>query len=104
MRYPHPITLEKSTKNSLCVFSACGLVISSECNNVPHSTCQMEIFQLYGCRYKRKKGSHHILTHPNAKRAVVIPEYDEIDIDIIKNNMRTVGMSRDEYFELLKQI
>ena len=35
------------------------------------------------------------MTHPNAKRAVVIPEYDEIDIDIIKNNMRTVGMSRD---------
>ncbi|RZB29791.1 MAG: hypothetical protein SRB1_02071 [Desulfobacteraceae bacterium Eth-SRB1] len=67
---------------------------------------QMEILQLYGCRYKRKKGSHHILTHPNAKRAVVIPEYDEIeiDIDIIKNNMRTIGMSRDEYFELLKQI
>jgi len=31
---------------------------------------QMEIFQLYGCIYKRKKGSHHILTHPNAKRAV----------------------------------
>ena len=39
---------------------------------------QMEVFQLYGCRYKRKKGSHHILTHPNAKRAVVIPEYKEI--------------------------
>jgi predicted RNA binding protein YcfA (HicA-like mRNA interferase family) len=57
---------------------------------------QMEVFQLYGCRYKRKKGSHHILTHPNAKRAVVIPEYDEIDIDIIKNNMRTVGMSRTD--------
>ena len=47
---------------------------------------QMEIFQLYGCRYKHKKGSHHILTYPNAKRAVVIPEYDEINIDIIKNN------------------
>ena len=45
-----------------------------------------------------------MLTHPNAKRAVVISEYDEIDIDIIKNNMRTVGMSRDEYFELLNQI
>ncbi|MEA1866855.1 MAG: type II toxin-antitoxin system HicA family toxin [Thermodesulfobacteriota bacterium] len=34
----------------------------------------MKVFQLYGCRYKRKKGSHHILTHSNAKRAVVIPE------------------------------
>ena len=62
---------------------------------------QIKIFEAYGCKYKRKKGSHHILTFPGAKRTVVIPEYDEIDLDIIKNNMRTVGMSRDDYFRLL---
>lgn len=58
----------------------------------------------YGCKYKRKKGSPHVLSYPNAKRAVVIPEYDEIDVDIIKNNMRTVGMTREEYFRLLKKV
>ena len=62
---------------------------------------QIRIFEAYGCRYKRKKGSHHVLVHAQAKRAVVIPEYDEIDVDIIKSNMRTVGMNRDEYFALL---
>lgn len=62
---------------------------------------QIKIFEAYGCKYKRKKGSHHVLTYPGAKRAVVIPEYDEVDLDIIKNNMRTVGMSRDDYFRLL---
>ena len=65
---------------------------------------QIKIFELYGCRYKRKKGSHHVLTFPGAKRAVVIPEYNEIDVDIIKNNMRTVGMTREEYFESLEKI
>jgi len=65
---------------------------------------QLKIFKLFGCTYKRKKGSHHILNCPGAKRAVVIPEYDEIDIDIIKNNMRTVGMSRERYFELLAEM
>lgn len=40
---------------------------------------------------------------PGAKRAVVIPEYDEVDVDIIKNNMRTVGMSRENYFALLNK-
>ena len=60
--------------------------------------------ELHGCQLKRKRGSHHILTFPGAKRAVVIPEYDEIDVDIIKNNMRTVGMSREEYFELLNKV
>ncbi len=41
---------------------------------------QLKIFQAYGCKYKRKKGSHHVLTYPGAKRAVVIPEYDEVDL------------------------
>ena len=65
---------------------------------------QVKLFELYGCLYKRKKGSHHVLTFPGAKRAVVIPEYDEIDVEIIKNNMRTVGMTREQYFPLLERI
>jgi len=43
---------------------------------------QLKIFESHGCKYKRKQGSHHILTCPSAKRAVVVPEYDEIDRDI----------------------
>jgi predicted RNA binding protein YcfA (HicA-like mRNA interferase family) len=29
---------------------------------------QIKIFELYGCEYKRKKGSHHVLTFSGAKR------------------------------------
>jgi hypothetical protein len=36
-------------------------------------------------------------------RPVVIPEYREIARDIIRANMRTVGMSRERYLELLKK-
>ena len=64
----------------------------------------VRIFEMFGCRYKRKEGSHHILTYSGAKRVVVIPEYKEIDVEIIKNNMRIVNMSREEYFNLLKRI
>ena len=45
-----------------------------------------------------------MLSCPGAKRAVIIPEYKEIGVDIIKNNMRTVGMTRDEYFALVKEV
>ncbi len=69
-----------------------------------HWRIQLKIFETYGCTYERKKGSHHILTCPEGKRAVVIPEYDEVDVDIIKNNMRTAGMSRNQYFSLLDKI
>ena len=64
----------------------------------------VRVFELYGCEYKRKKGSHHILICPGAKRAEVIPEYNEIDVDIIRNNMKTAGMTREEYFGLLQQV
>jgi len=64
----------------------------------------IRVFELYGCEYRRKQGSHHILICPKARRAVVIPEYDEIDTEIIKNNMRTAGMSREDYFELIKRV
>ena len=67
-----------------------------------HWRTLIRIFEKFGCTYVRKKGSHHILTCPDAKRAIVIPEYNEVDIDIIKNNMRTAGMSREQYFDLLK--
>jgi predicted RNA binding protein YcfA (HicA-like mRNA interferase family) len=65
---------------------------------------QIKIFELFGCKYKRKEGSHHVLTYPGAKRAVVIPEYSEVSVEIIKNNMRTVNMSREKYFKLLERV
>jgi predicted RNA binding protein YcfA (HicA-like mRNA interferase family) len=64
----------------------------------------LKVFEMYGCVRKRKEGSHYILIYPGAKRAVVIPEYDEIDVEIIKSNMRTVNMSREMYFELLGKV
>lgn len=36
-------------------------------------------------------------------RPVVIPDWSEVPVFIIKNNMRTAGMSREIYFELLKK-
>jgi len=35
---------------------------------------------------------------------VVIPEYSEIDVEIFKNNLKTAGISREEYFEILRNI
>ena len=65
---------------------------------------QVKIFEKFGCRYVRQKGSHLIYHHPNAERAVVIPCYDEISVTVIRNNMRTVGMSREQYFQLFTEV
>ena len=65
---------------------------------------QVKIFEKFGCLYVRQKGSHLIYHHPDAKRAVVIPRYDEIPITVIRNNMRTVGMTRGQYLRLLTEV
>ena len=65
---------------------------------------QVRIFEKFGCHYVRQKGSHLIYHHPNAKRAVIIPRYDEIPVTIIRNNMRPVGMSREQYFQLFAEV
>ena len=53
---------------------------------------------------KRSRGgtSHWIGEKPGVARPVVIPEYDEVGLDIIKANMRTAGMSRERFLELLR--
>lgn len=65
---------------------------------------QVKIFEKYGCIFVRQKGDHLVFHHKNARRAVVIPKYEEIPVTIIKNNMRTVGMIRAEYISILKTI
>jgi hypothetical protein len=34
-------------------------------------------------------------------RPVVIPAYKDVPVFVIRNNMKTAGLSRNEYFELL---
>ena len=65
---------------------------------------QVKIFEKFGCLYVRQKGDHLIYHHPDAKRAVVIPHYDEVLVTVIRNNMRTVNMSREQYFRLFAEV
>lgn len=61
------------------------------------------IFQKAGFVFERQEGSHRSYVREGVPRPVIIPTYKEIDVDIIKSNMRTANMSRAEYFEFLKQ-
>ncbi|RPH51746.1 MAG: type II toxin-antitoxin system HicA family toxin [Desulfobacteraceae bacterium] len=65
---------------------------------------QIKIFEAAGCRYVRTHGDHLIYSYPGAIRPVVIPKYQEVPAFIIKNNMKVIGMTRDQYFQLLENI
>ena len=68
-----------------------------------HYQVQVKIFEMAGCVYVRTKGDHLIYRYPGAVRPVIIPKYKEMPTFVIKNNMRVIGMSREEYLKLLER-
>lgn len=61
----------------------------------------VKVFEADGFRYVRTEGDHLVFTKPGVIRPVVIPKYASVPMFIIKNNLRTAGISRERYFELL---
>lgn len=55
-----------------------------------------------GFTFNRQHGDHLIYTKAGVKRPIVIPLYKEIPVFIIKNLLRSAEMTRERYFDLLK--
>lgn len=53
----------------------------------------------------RQKGSHVILEHRDTKKITVIPlRSKDVGVGLLSMILREVGLSRDDYFKLLKKI
>ena len=64
-----------------------------------------ESFLFYvGCHYERKKGDHRIYGRSDLKRPVVFPEDKEIPVFIIRNNLRVLGISHNEFLNILEKL
>ena len=62
-----------------------------------------KVFLAAGFRFARQEGSHWSYTKAGISRPIVIPTYDEIPVSVIRNNLKTAGISREEYFRLLEK-
>jgi predicted RNA binding protein YcfA (HicA-like mRNA interferase family) len=61
----------------------------------------VKVFESAGFRCVRIEGDHMVFTKPGVVRPVVVPRYAAVPVFIIKNNLRTAGISRERYLELL---
>lgn len=61
----------------------------------------VRIFEREGFTLVRQHGDHLIYSKPGIRRPIVIPTYKAVPVFIIKNLLRTSGMTREQYFELL---
>lgn len=54
-----------------------------------------------GCEFKREKGDHRIYWKSGIKRPIVIPRNTSLPPFIILNNLRVLGISREEYLKII---
>ena len=64
----------------------------------------MRIFERAGFTCVRIEGDHYVYTKEGVARPIVIPDWREIPVFIIKNNLRSANISREEYFILLAEV
>lgn len=63
----------------------------------------IRVFEGDGFSFCRQEGDHRIYTKAGVRRPLVIPTYKAVPVFIVKNLLRTSGMSRERYFELLRE-
>jgi len=57
-----------------------------------------------GCAFEREKGDHRIYWRADLKRPVALTRDAQLPVFIIRNNLRVLGISTDEYLEILNRL
>ncbi len=63
-----------------------------------------KIFEKDGFKCVRIEGDHYVYKKQGVMRPIVIPNWPAVPVFVIRNNIRTAGISRERYFQLLKEI
>ena len=66
--------------------------------------CPEEPLFEIGCVFKREKGDHRIYWRVGLKRPIVLPRDAQLPVFVIQNNLRLLGISREQYLEILERI
>jgi len=54
-----------------------------------------------GCKFKREKGDHRVYWKRGLKRPAIIPRDTSLPAFIILNNLKVLGISREEYLAIV---
>ncbi|MBI2050679.1 MAG: type II toxin-antitoxin system HicA family toxin [Parcubacteria group bacterium] len=61
----------------------------------------VHVFVRDGFTHIRTRGDHLVYDKTGTKRSLIIPMYRQVPVYIIEGLLKTAGMSRERYFELL---
>jgi predicted RNA binding protein YcfA (HicA-like mRNA interferase family) len=57
-----------------------------------------------GCEFRSQEGSHRKYKKPRLLRPIIIPRDDELPRFIISNNLRTLGISQEQFADIIKDL
>ena len=63
-----------------------------------------KVFLALGFQFARQVGSHRTYIKPGISRPVVIPARQDVPVSLILNNLKTAGVSREQYLALLANL
>jgi len=56
-----------------------------------------------GCEFKSQEGSHRKYKKPGLGRPIIVPAVDDLATFIILNNLRTLGISKKVFIEMISR-
>ncbi len=66
---------------------------------------EFEKFLIYvGCTFKRERGDHRVYWKLGMKRPIVIPRDTSLPAFIILNNLKLLGITREEYLKIIARL
>ena len=57
-----------------------------------------------GCKFVSEEGDHRKYLKPGILRLIIVPREKDLPQFIILNNLRTLGISRDEYLKIISNL
>ncbi len=69
------------------------------------SNKQFQKFLIYvGCTLKRVRGDHFVYVRKDLSRPIIIPLDNPLPQFVVRNNLRLLGISWDEFFDILENM
>jgi predicted RNA binding protein YcfA (HicA-like mRNA interferase family) len=64
----------------------------------------IRVFESYGWRVVRQKGSHIMLTCPGKEATLSIPDHNEVGRGLLRGQIRKAGLTIDEYIDRCNEL
>jgi len=57
-----------------------------------------------GCKFASQESSHRKYKKAGLRRSIIVPRRDRLPTHVILNNLRTLGVSKEDFIRMMKDL